>query len=153
MQPNHERFLDLYRSGIRSASDIGQAWLQVSLRLHEKQLEAVRGMIDENTRSAERLGEARSIGELTSLHSQLAGSQIRRVAEFWSTLWRTAADGQQELFGQMQRQGGQARELATRTTEDVARAAANQVSRAAGSIRESAPAPSQHHGKEHRKSA
>jgi hypothetical protein len=144
--PNQEQFLDLYRNGIRSASDIGQAWLQVSLRLHEKQLETVRGMMDENKRSAERLGEARSLQDLASVQSQIYGTQLRRVSELWTSLWQAAAENQQTIIGQV-------RPFAARTSdstaEDAARAAANQVSRGAGSIRESAP----HSGKEHRKSA
>jgi len=103
--PNQEQFLDLYRNGIRSASDIGQAWLQISLRLHEKQLETMRGMIDENARSAERLGEARSIGDLASVHSQIAGSQFRRWTELWSSLWQSAAENQQAFIGKIQSQG------------------------------------------------
>ena len=50
--PSQEQFLDLYRDGIRSAADIAQAWLQTSLRLHEKQLEAERGTTGENARSS-----------------------------------------------------------------------------------------------------
>jgi len=121
--PNQEQFLDLYRNGIRSAADVGQAWLQVSLRLHEKQLEAVRGMIDENKRSAERLGEAHSLQELASVQSQIYGTQLRRVGEFWTSLWQAAAENQQAAVMQM---SGQGRPFTARTAENGARAAANQ---------------------------
>jgi len=120
-----EQFLDLYRTGIRSAADVGQAWLQVSLRLHEKQMEAVRGMVDENARSAERLGEAKTIQDLFSVQSRLAGEQMQRMGRLWSTMWQAAAEN------------GQA-EFATRS--------------AAGSMRESAQA-AQHGRQEHRKTA
>src|SRR5690242_647123 len=116
MQTQHqqEQFLDLYRHGIRSASDIGQAWLQVRLRLHEKQVEAVRDMIDENARSAQRVTEARSLGELAALQSGLAGAQIRRVAEFWSAVWQGAVENQRAIIGQAQ-------PFSTRSAEEVAR--------------------------------
>ncbi len=118
--PAQDQFLDLYRNGIRSASDVAQAWLQTSLRLHEKQLEAVRGMIDENARTTERLGEARSLEDLVSVQSRLAGTQMQRLGEFWSTLWQTAAESQQEFAGRVRSQASQA-------TQFPARAPANQA--------------------------
>jgi hypothetical protein len=146
-----EQFVDFFRHGMKTAADITQASLNAGLRLQEKQLDMVRGFIEENARSTERLGEARSLEDLVSLQSRLAGAQIQRVAEFWSTLWQAAAENQQAFIGQIRSQAGRAADFATRSTEEVARAAANQISRGAGSIRESAPA---HHGKsEQRKTA
>lgn len=123
MQPNHEQFLELYRNGIRSASDMGQAWLQVSLRLHEKQLEAMRGMVDENARTAGRLGEAHSIQDLLTLQSRLASEQVQRVARYWSTMWQAAADNGQTMIGQVrdqvQSQAGRAAEFGARVRESA----------------------------------
>src|SRR6266446_6660490 len=66
--------------------------------------------------------------------TQLAGAQLGRIAEFWSSVWQAAAENQRSLFQQVRSQ--------SRSSEDVARAAANQASRAAGSVRE-ASAPQQ----------
>jgi hypothetical protein len=132
------QFFDLYRNGIATATQVATMSLQNAARLQEKQLGMVRDILDESTRSAERLNNARSIDELMAVQSQLAGAQLGRIAEFWSSVWQAAAENQQSLFQQVRSQ--------SRSAEDVARAAANQVSRAAGSVRE-ASAP------QHRKSA
>jgi hypothetical protein len=148
--PSQDQFVDLFRNGMKAASDIAQASLNSSLKLQSKQLDMVRGMIEENARSTEKLAEARSMEELWSVQQRLAGAQMQRMAEYWTTLWQTAAEGQQTLFTQVRSQAGQAAEFATRSAEDVARAAANQVSRASGSVRESA---ANHHKPEHRRPA
>jgi hypothetical protein len=128
------QFFDLYRNGITTATQVATMSLQNAARLQEKQLGMVRDILDESTRSAERLNNAKSIDELLALQSQLAGAQLGRIAEFWSSVWQAAAENQRSLFQQAHSQ--------SRSAEDVARAAANQVSRAAGSVRE-ASAPQQ----------
>lgn len=135
--PMQEQFVDFYRNGIKSATDFTQASLNNGLKLQEKQIELVKTMIDENQRSAERLGEARSMQDLVTLQSRLATEQMQRMAQFWSTMWQTAAENGQAMFGQMreqmQSQGGRS------SSEFAAR------------IRETAPA---NNGKQdHRKSA
>jgi len=141
------QFFDLYRNGITTATQVATMSLQNAARLQETQLGMVRDILDESTRSAERLNNAKSIDELLALQSQLAGAQLGRIAEFWSSVWQAAAENQRSLFQQVRSQ--------SRSSEDVARAAANQVSRAAGSVRE-ASAPAQHerkHQEQQRKSA
>ncbi len=128
------QFFDLYRNGITTATQVATMSLQNAARLQETQLGMVRDILDESTRSAERLNNAKSIDELLALQSQLAGAQLGRIAEFWSSVWQAAAENQRSLFQQVRSQ--------SRSSEDVARAAANQVSRAAGSVRE-ASAPQQ----------
>src|SRR5258706_13508927 len=127
-------FFDLYRNGITTATQVDTMSLQNAARLQETQLGMVRDILDESTRSAERLNNAKSIDELLALQSQLAGAQLGRIAEFWSSVWQAAAENQRSLFQQVRSQ--------SRSSEDVARAAANQGSRAAGSVRE-AIAPQQ----------
>jgi hypothetical protein len=79
--------------------------------------------------------------ELMAMQSRIAGAQFERVAEFWSSLWHAAAESQKAWVEQLQAQSAH-------TSEEVARMAANQVSRAAGSVREAASA-----AQSHRKSA
>jgi transposase len=132
------QFVDLYRNGIKTAADLARLSLENTVRLQEQQLGIVRNILEENTRSAERVTHAHSMEELLALQSQLAGAQLQRVAEFWSSLWQATVETQKTWIGQAQSQA--------RTSEEVAREAANQISRAAGSVRESGSAA-------HRKSA
>lgn len=131
------QFVDLYRNGIKTAAEVAKLSLENSIRLQEKQLDIVRGM-----------AEAKTTEEV-----------LGRVADFWSSFWQLAVENQKALIQQMQSQIGQATDslrdmqsFAARSSEDVARAAANQVSRAAGSIRESVPQERKPH-EGHRKSA
>lgn len=141
------QFVDLYRSGIKTAAEVARMSLENTARLQERQLGIVRNILEENTRSAERLSEAKSLDDLMAVQSRMAGAQLERMAEFWSTLWHAAAENQKSWIEQVQSQIGQARDsmretydFTARTSEEVARVAASQVSRAAGSIRESANA-------------
>jgi len=131
------QFVDLYRTGIRTASDVAKISLETSVRLQEKQLDIVRNILQENSRSAERLTEARSVEELVALQTRLAGAQMERMAQFWSSLWQAAAENQKSLIEQVQSQIGQVAGQA----QDFA---ANQASRAAGAMREGAKAQEQH---------
>lgn len=139
------QFVDLYRNGIKTAAEVTKMSLESAVRIHERQLGIVRNILEENTRSADRLTEAKSLDDLMAVQSRMAGAQLERMAEFWSSLWQAAADHQKSLIEQVQSQLGQAKDsmretydFTTRTSEEVARVAASQVSRATGSIRESA---------------
>jgi hypothetical protein len=151
------QFFDLYRNGMKTAAELAKTSLENTVRLQQKQLDMMRNILEESSRSTDRLGQARSIEELIGVQSQLAGTQLQRIAEFWTSAWQIAAENQKAVMQQWQSQLGQAagdamRET-TRTSEEVARVAAAQISRAAGSLRESA-APQQHERKEpNRKSA
>ena len=125
---------DLYRNGIKTAADVARLSIETSIRLQEKQLEIARSILEEQARSADEITRAGSLQELLALQSRFATAQLGRMAELWSSMW----------------QGAQA--FTTRSSEEVARAAANQVSRAAGSVAESAEAAN-HERKGLRKSA
>jgi hypothetical protein len=144
MQQN--QFVDLYRNGIRTATDFARMSLEASVRMQEKQLEIVRGIVEEQSRSAEEITRAGSVEELLALQSRLAGAQMGRVVEFWSRVWQTAAQNQAQGLREIQN-------FASRSSEDVARAAASQVSRAAGSVAESADAANHERKAQQRKSA
>jgi hypothetical protein len=98
------QFVDLYRNGIKTAADVAKMSLENSVRLQEKQLGMVRTILEENTRSAERLSQANSIEDLFALQSRLATAQLGRVAEFWSSLWQAAAENQKAWIGEAQSQ-------------------------------------------------
>ena len=127
------QFVDLYRNGIRTAADVARVSLENSIRMQEKQLEIVRGILEQQARSAEELARAASVEELLAVQSRMVGAQVGRVVEFWSNVWQTAAQNHAQGLREIQT-------FATRGSEEVARAAANQISRAAGSVTESADA-------------
>jgi hypothetical protein len=118
------QFLDLYRASIRSASELMKTSLEQTERLQQQQLQLIRTAMEENTRSSSQVGEVKSLDDVLVLNSRLAGAQLERVAEFWSTWWRVAGDSQKSMIDQMQSQLGQAKDR----MEDAARIAASQVS-------------------------
>jgi hypothetical protein len=139
------QFVDLYRNGIKTTTEIMKASLESSVRLQQRQLDIARNVLEESTRSADQLSEAKNMEDVMSLHSRLAGAQMERIAEFWSSLWYAATENQKTFIDQMQSQMGQTRErvretydFTARTSEEAARLAAAQVSKVTGSIRESA---------------
>jgi len=104
------QFLDLYRASVRSAADLMKLSLEQTERLQQQQLQLIRGALEENTRSTTQLGEAKSLDDLVALNSRIAGAQLERAAEFWTSWWRAAGDAQKSMIDQMQSQMGQAKE-------------------------------------------
>ena len=141
------QLLDLYRAGIRSATDIMKLSLEQTERLQQQQIQLVRSALDENTRSTAQAGEVKGLDDMVAFNSRLAGAQLERVGEFWANWWRAAADAQKSMIEQFQSTMGQANEkmregysFAARAAEDTGRLA----SQVANAERER---------KEHRKSA
>ena len=137
------QLIDLYRAGMKTAADMMKSSLEQSERLQQRQLELVRSALEDTSRSTNQLSELKSLDDMMALNSRVAGAQLERVTEFWSSWWRLAGDAQKSMIDQMQSQLGQAKErvregysFTARTTEEAARLAASQVSSAAGQIRE-----------------
>ena len=148
------QFFDLYRTGMITAAEFAKTSLENTVRLQQKQLEMVRNILDENERSSDRLGQARNLEDLVGMQSQLAGTQLQRIAEFWTSAWQIAAENQKTVMEQWQSQLGQTGEAmreTVRSSEDVARVAAQQISRASGSLRESSPQPERKGQESHRR--
>ncbi|HUG79300.1 MAG TPA: phasin family protein [Burkholderiales bacterium] len=106
MQANTQ-FLELYRANLRTATDVMKATLQSAERAQNQQLQALRGAMEETSRSAEQLAQVRSLDELMAFQTRFAGSQWERAVEYWTTLWRQASDSQMAVIGQVQSQMGQ----------------------------------------------
>jgi hypothetical protein len=146
------QLFDLYRAGIRSAADMMKWSLEHTERLQQQQLQLIRSALDESTRSTNQAAEARNFDDMLAFNSRLAGTQLERMAEFWSNWWKAAGEAQKSMIDQVQSQMGQAKEhmregynLAARASEDATRLAASQMSGVAQQERE--------RSKEHRKSA
>ena len=151
------QFVDLYRSGIRTTAEIARTSLESVVQLQERQLGILRTILDESRRSTDALAEAKTIEDVMAAQSRILGAQVERMAELWSNFVHSAAEQQKTWIERVQSQVGQTKdrlretyELTTRTSEEIARTAANQVSRATGSIREAASAAQP---ERHRKSA
>lgn len=87
-QPQAE-FLDLYRAGLKTAADMMKVSLQNAERLQNQQLVAIRTALDQQSKAASELGQARTIDELLALQTRLAGSQWERTMGYWTELWQT----------------------------------------------------------------
>ena len=153
---NQSQLVDIYRSMARAATESAKAALQSTERLHQQQLQVVRGALEQNTKAASQLAEVRSIDEMLSIQSQLIGAQVAHAMEMWRSTLRHVGDAQMTLLAQMQSQFGQASDtvrqaydLTARATEDAARSAVSQVSAAANSV----PRESQNQAERQRKSA
>lgn len=84
-QPQAE-FLDLYRAGLKSAADLVKASLQNAEKLQNQQLVAIRTALDQQTKTINELGQARSVDELLALQTRMAGAQWERAVGYWSEL-------------------------------------------------------------------
>ena len=102
-QPQAE-MLDLYRAGLKTAADLLKTSLENAERLQNQQLVAIRTAIVEQTKTASELGSARTLDELLSAQSRLAGAQIERALGYWSELCQVAGQNQMAAIGQVQQQ-------------------------------------------------
>ena len=125
IQQQQTYFLELYRAGMRTAADIMKASLENVQKLHAQQIEAVRGALDENARSARELSEVKSMDEMLALQTRIAGSQLERTADLWGRLWRAAGDSQVAIIGQVQSQVGELSDRVRETYQFTARNAEN----------------------------
>lgn len=161
MQQQATQFLDIYRAGLRTATDVMKTSLESAERMQQQQLQMLRGAMEENAKSASQLAETKSLEDLMTLQTRLARSQLERAMEFWGGWWRAATENQAVLIGQMQSQLSQARDqfqesyaYTARATEEIARRAASQVQAATGSLADAAsPQGKRGHGEAQRRSA
>ena len=87
-QPQAE-FLDLYRTGLKTAADLMKVSLQNAERIQNQQLVAIRTALDQQSKAASELGQARTIDELLALQTRIAGAQWERAMGYWTELWQT----------------------------------------------------------------
>jgi phasin protein len=87
-QPQAE-LLDLYRAGLKTAADMMKVSLQSAEKLQNQQLVAIRTALDQQSKSINELGQARTIDELLSLQTKMAGAQWERAMGYWTELCQT----------------------------------------------------------------
>ena len=100
-QPQAE-MLDLYRAGLKSAADLFKTSLESAERLQNQQLVAIRTAIVEQSKSASELSSARTLDELLTAQSRLAGAQMERALGYWSELCQVAGQNQMAAVAQIQ---------------------------------------------------
>jgi phasin family protein len=132
-QPQAE-FLDLYRAGLKTAADMMKTSLQNAERLQNQQLVAIRSALDQQARAIDDLGQARSMDELLSLQTRIAGAQFQRAVGFWSELYQQQVQQAQSWMN------------------DLNGAAQSATSNAAAALRQATPKQQDNH-QQHRKSA
>jgi hypothetical protein len=132
-QPQAE-FLDLYRAGLKTAADMMKTSLQNAERLQNQQLVAIRSALDQQARAIDDLGQARSMDELLSLQTRIAGAQFQRAVGFWSELYQQQVQQAQSWMN------------------DLNGAAQSATSNAAAAMRQASPKQQENH-QQHRKSA
>ena len=115
MEPQATQFFDLYRAGVKTASDVMKASLESVERIQNQQLQLIRSALEETAKSTSQLSDVKTVDELVALQARLTGSQAQRVMDYWSGVWRAAGDNQMA----------------------AARLAASQVQAVSGSMRES----------------
>ena len=122
-QPQTE-FLDLYRAGLKTAADLMKASLQSAERLQNQQLVAIRTALDQQSKSINELGQARTIDELLALQTKMAGAQWERAMGYWTELWQAQiAQGRDWM--------SEATQAATASTQAAVRQAQKQERKAA----------------------
>jgi phasin family protein len=107
-QPQAE-FVDLYKAGLKSAADLMKVSLQSAEKLQNQQLIAIRTALDQQAKSISELGQARTIDELLSLQTRMAGAQFERAVGYWSELYQAQIQQAQSWFSEL----GQAQAAAT----------------------------------------
>ena len=90
-QPQAELF-DLYRAGLKTAADIMKTSLESAERLQNQQLVAIRSAIDQQSKSVSELARAKTLDELLTLQSRMAGAQFERAMSLWSDLLQVATE-------------------------------------------------------------
>ncbi len=120
MNAPQTEFVDLYRSGLKNAVDLMKASLESAERLQQQQLSAIRSALEQNAKSLDELGSAKSLDELVALQQKLAGAQFERVMGYWSSLYQSAGESQAATI---RKQMAQARDWFNESYSLTARAA------------------------------
>jgi phasin family protein len=99
-QPQAE-FVDLYKAGLKTAADLMKVSLQSAEKLQNQQLVAIRAALDQQAKSISELGQARTLDDLLSLQTRLAGAQLERAVGYWTELYQTQIAQAQSWFSEL----------------------------------------------------
>jgi len=127
-------FLELYRAGLRTASDIARATIENAQRLHTQQMDVLREALESNARNAGKLSEATSVADLMALQVKLAGAQAEQAIELATRAWRSASETQVAMLGQVQNQVGQLSDRVRETYSAATRVAGEAMNNGASEM-------------------
>jgi phasin family protein len=113
-QPQAE-FLDLYRAGLKTAADVMKVSLQSAEKLQNQQLVAIRTALDQQSKAINELGQAKTLDELLSVQTKIAGAQIERAMGYWSELCQTQMAQARDWFNETYTASQQAANTAVRS--------------------------------------
>src|SRR5438093_10107097 len=102
-QPQAELF-DLYRAGLKTAADIMKTSLESAERLQNQQLVVIRSAIDQQSKSVSELSRVKTLDELLTLQTRMAGAQFEHAMTLWTELVQVAGENQRAAIGRMQEQ-------------------------------------------------
>src|SRR5262245_8706844 len=100
-QPQTE-FVDLYRAGLKTAADLMKASLQSAERLQNQQLVIIRSALEQQTKSINDLGQARTIDELLAIQARFAGVQLERAVGYWNELCHSQMERARDWMNEAQ---------------------------------------------------
>ena len=104
MSGSQPDLFDLYRAGLKNATDLVRASLESAERLQNQQLVAVRRALDEQSASLSELREAKSVDELLALQTRMAGAHFQRAMSLLGELCEAAGENQRAAIHRMQEQ-------------------------------------------------
>ena len=104
MSGSQPDLFDLYRAGLKNATDLVRASLESAERLQNQQLVAVRRALDEQSASLSELREAKTVDELLALQTRMAGAQFQRAMSLVGELCQAAGENQRAAIHRMQEQ-------------------------------------------------
>jgi len=106
-QPQAE-LVDLYRAGLKTAADLMKASLQTAEKLQNQQLVVIRSALDQQSKAASELAQAKTIDDLLALQTRMAGAQWERAVGYWSELCQTQMTQARDWFSETSAAAAQA---------------------------------------------
>jgi phasin family protein len=95
---------ELYQGGLLSALDVMKVCLEGAESLRARQVGAIRGAMDELSRSCAEVKQAKDFETLLALQSQIAGWEFEKVLGHWNGLAQAGSESQAEVLRQVHRQ-------------------------------------------------
>jgi hypothetical protein len=78
--------MDMYRAGLKSAVEMMKSSLENAERMQNQHLVAIRNALEQQSRSAEEMMQAKSLDELLALQTRLAGAQMEAAMGYWASM-------------------------------------------------------------------
>jgi len=104
MSTQKDDFLDLYRSGLESLVAMTRATLDESEKLRNRQLEAIRDALAENTALSGDISGASNLEQLFAIQTRFANHQMEVALGYWGRLCEAASHTQLDAMKRLEAQ-------------------------------------------------